>query len=158
MSIMFNKKSEELKRLTPISESVATSSATEEECSRSVSPSIKIPTSPKEFKPIKLAFSFKEKLPCDESIISLDNMPEPCRESRHGSTSPFLNYLLLEKYLTFKPPTIALTEMKKAVTDEIKERLRDFDTPNDESDLNERTDDEEDLIFPFETQPSKPSP
>ena len=124
MSIMFNKKSEELKRLTPISESVATSSATEEECSRSVSPSIKIPTSPKEFKPIKLAFSFKEKLPCDESIISLDNMPEPCRESRHGSTSPFLNYLLLEKYLTFKPPTIALTEMKKAVTDEIKEDLK----------------------------------
>ncbi len=114
---------------------------------RSASPSIKIPVpSPKQFAPLRLAFSFRE--PKQESILSLEYPENGKHPIFHPTTresgSPFSTYLLLDKVLSSRPPNIPQVVMKKSVIDEIKgyfnEEDLEQDAPSSQS-LNSEEDD-----------------
>jgi hypothetical protein len=103
---------------------------------RSASPSIKIPVpSPKQFAPLRLAFSFRE--PKHESILSLEN-PDNGKHpifypTTRESGSPFSTYLMLDKVLSSRPPNIPCVVMKKYLTDEIKGYFNEEDLEQDAS-------------------------
>lgn len=136
---------------------------------RSASPSIKIPVpSPKQFVPLRLAFSFRE--PNQESILSLefpDNGKQPIfRPTTRESGSPFSTYLLLDKVLPSRPPNIPQVVMKKSVIDQIKGYfINDADLEQDafgseslnleedDAELTGMDADKEELIFQLDSEP-----